>query len=166
MKTKKKGVSPVVSTILLIMIVIILALIILLWVTSFVREAITKKINTDEKAVEQWCKEISITPELSDDSVQFGFTNNGNVPIYKYELKLIEKTGDSKTILIDPPHGGSVNPGYSSIIDSEDSSISSLGINSYSQYEKIKIIPFLLGKGKKSSGKIEFKCPETDNFII
>ena len=163
MEKRKKGVSPVISTVLLIMIVIILAVIILLWANSFVREAITKKIIDDTKTVEEWCKEIDITPEISRDQLSFGFTNNGNVPIYQYELKLTEKdSGDSNVILITSAEGGSVNQGYSSILNSSLRS----DIKSYDQYDKIKVIPILLGEGTKSSGKTEFKCPESTASII
>lgn len=156
MVKRKKGVSPVVSTVLLIMIVVILAIIILLWVSSFIKEAITKKIGEKTKTVEDWCKEIQISPEKNSDGTSFGFTNNGNVPIYKYDLKLT-KGGDSQTISIDQ----SVNPGYLSIINTEDKNL-----ENYGDYEKIKIIPVLLGKGTKSSGQVEFKCPESERFVI
>ena len=160
MAKEKKGVSPVISTVLLIMIVIILAIIILLWANSFVQEAVTKTIDSREKQIEQWCQEIKLTPEISDDGLSFGFTNTGNVPLYKYELKLTEKgSGDSKKVLIDSAKGGSVNPGFDSIIDTATNTEVT---GSYEDYESIKVIPILLGdgKGSKNTGKQEVRCPE------
>ena len=50
---EKKGVSPIISTVLLIVIVIILAIIILLWSRGFVKEIITKEIAGNEKRVNE-----------------------------------------------------------------------------------------------------------------
>jgi len=155
MRSAKKGVSPVVSTVLLIMIVIIIAIIILAWTTSFQREAITKEINGDKKAIERWCSEIELSPEINPDGTSFGFTNTGNVPLYQYELKLVSE-GSSDTKLISSSEGGSVNPGYKSILKPEE-----ISIGNYDSYEEIEIIPILLGTAEKSGGTEEYKCPET-----
>jgi len=164
MVKKKKAVSPVISTILLIMIVIILAIIILLWANSFIKEAITKTIDSKEKSIESWCQEIEITPEISDNEESFGFTNNGNIPIYQYELITSDTSGDSKTILVKSAIGGSVNPGFSSIVDSD----SNPEVGDYSSYSTIKVIPILLGdgKGKNNLGKQEVKCPEKLAIVL
>lgn len=146
----KKGVSPVIATILLIMIVIILAIIILLWTRGFVKEVLSKDINGNIKNVESYCLEISLKGIINEDGT-FGFQNEGNVPISKFKIKTSNKDGSSNTDQSDTP----VNPGFSVIIDGKD----------YNDYTKITIIPIILGK--KSNGDVEsYECPETSGFMI
>ncbi len=165
MQKRKKAVSPVISTVLLIMIVIVLAIIILLWVSSFIREAVTKTMDSKEKSIDSWCQEIEIAPEISEDETSFGFTNKGNVPIYQYQLKLTDiSSGDSELKLIPSAQGGSVNPGFLSVIENDNQ----FGILKYSDYQSIKLIPILLGegKGKNNLGKQEIPCPEKLAIIL
>ena len=137
----KSGVSPMISTVLFIMIVIIIAIIILLWSRGFIKESILKEIGGESKRVEQFCPEIGMTPILNNDG-SFGFTNNGNVPIYALNLKL-SSGGDSEVIDIRPGDGGLVNPGFAILIDSY----------SYDNYDEVEIIPVLLGKTKTGAIK-------------
>ena len=147
----KKAISPIVSTVLLIMIVIILAIIILLWSRGFLQEVILKEISGTEKRVQQFCGEVGITRIIEGDN--YGFTNSGNIPIYKVNLKTT-KDGTSIIKEIPPEEGGLVNPGFATMIGSD-----------YGSYSEIKIIPIILGKSK-SGGISEFPCPEKNGFII
>lgn len=147
---KKRAVSPIIATVLLIMIVIILAIIILLWSRGFIKEAITKEIGGEKKTVEQYCREASVNSFINEDG-SFGFKNTGNIPFYKFKLRLTEK--DSGNTFSE--EGGSVNPSFavSPIKKSDGSDFV------YQDYEEIKIVPILLGK--KKSGVVEpFECPE------
>ncbi len=152
MKMKqKKGISPVVSTVLLITMTIILAAIILLWARGFIKESLTKEIGGDIKRVESRCSEISADSILNDDvGKTFGFTNTGNVPIYAVDLKLAEKDSGSSKV----EREGGVNPGFSIVFD-----------YNYDEYEEVKVIPILLGKTKSGSVQ-EFTCPERNGFVI
>jgi len=150
----KRGISPIISTVILIMIVIVLAIIILLWSRGFIEEAILKEIAGTEKTTRQFCGEVGMTRIL--DGERFGFTNSGNVPIYKVNLKTVLKdSGTSTTTTILPEEGGLVNPGFTTIIKGHD----------YNDYEEVKIIPILLGESK-SGGITEFPCPEENALII
>lgn len=151
----KSGISPIISTVLLIMIVLILAVIILLWSRGFVQEAILKEVAGNEKLVEQFCGEVGMTRVLNTDG-SFGITNSGNVPIFKINLKTTQPgTGTSTSEEISPEDGGLVNPGFTSIFAGHN----------YNDYEEVKVIPILLGKSK--SGRIsEFSCPEENALII
>tara|TARA_Y100000310_G_scaffold341057_1_gene438942 strand:+ start:4699 stop:5178 length:480 start_codon:yes stop_codon:yes gene_type:complete len=155
-KRGKRAISPIISTVLLIMIVIVLAIIILLWSRGFIKEAILKEIAGTEKRVEQFCGEVGMTPILNDDG-GFGFTNSGNVPIYKLNLRLVRE-GTSEIIEIGPEEGGLVNPGFATIIKGYN-------YNTDGGYEEVKIIPVLLGKSK-SGGITEFTCLEGDALEI
>ena len=52
---KKKGLSPVIATTLLILMAVIIALIIFLWVKAFVGEKIQKDVGSGPEAIENFC---------------------------------------------------------------------------------------------------------------
>ena len=166
LKFDKKAVSPLVSTVLLIMIVIVLALIIIIWSGVFFKEALTKEIGGTEKTAEQRCSEIQIQTFINQDNT-FGFKNSGNVPIYALNLKLTTPdTGSSDVIKIDSNDGGRVNPGLSTTLRDIDV-YEGDGNNEfdYQKYEKVQIIPIILGKSK-SGGNQQFTCPEINAIIV
>lgn len=155
----EKGVSPMISTVLLIVIVVVLAIIILLWSRGFIKEAITKEIADEEKEISQRCSEVEIERIINEDG-SFGFSNRGNVPINSYNLKLVSN-GKSEIIEVSNEEGGTVNPGFSVIVEK-----SRIGDRSYSDFESIKIIPVLLGTSKDSGVIKPFTCPEENGFLI
>lgn len=148
----KRGLSPIVSTVILVVIVFVLALIILLWARGFVKEAVIKSIAGNEKRADEYCLEVRIRGFVNEDNT-FGFENTGNVPIFAYRLKL-EGAGGSDVFKIDNNNGGSVNPGYSTIIDDY----------AYDSYDSITVIPILLGKVQGAAQ--EFECPERTGVQI
>lgn len=150
-KIKKKAVSPVIATVLLIMIVIILAIIIMLWSRGFIKEKILKF----DKPIENVCNEVSIKTFVNEDYT-YGFTNNGNVPIYAVEIKITEK-GSSEIIRAGQDKNGQVNIGLSTVLDV-------LPIDP-DEDEEVKIIPVLLGKNKDGAIK-EYTCPEQSAFVL
>ena len=156
MKINKKGVSPVISTVLLIMIVIISASLILMWSRGFIKEKITKDVGTGEKDAEQVCRDISMKSILNNIDGSFGFTNNGNVPIYAINLKLAGTSGSSQRIRVGYEDGGSANPGQSILIEDYP----------YDNYDEVKIIPIILGNAQSSGGVKEFECPEEYALVI
>ena len=163
MKNNKRGVSPVVSTVLLIMVVIILAVIILMWSLGLVKEAITKEVAGITKSIDQYCVDVQneIQPSVNTDGLSFGFSNTGSVPIYAFNLKLnLKDSGESSTIEI-PAGKGSVNPGYNIIIDPNE-----YGLEPYDSYEKITIVPILLGSKSKSGGTEPYTCEDKYGVVV
>ncbi len=161
---KRKAVSPLVSTVLLIMIVVVLALIIIMWSGVFFKEALTKEIFGNKKTAEQYCSEISVEAILNDDG-KFGLRNTGNVPIYAINLQLSGE-GSSDIVKIEQGEGGRINPSYSSLIqDSENFEGDGDGYFDYNKYEKIKLIPIILAKSKSGKNQ-EYQCPERNAIII
>lgn len=155
-RKKERAVSPIVSTILLVMIVVVLAAIIFLWTRSFIKEAVTKDIAGDIKTVDQLCVNgLGIKSFVNEDG-SFGFTNNGNVPIYAFNVKETNEDGSSDIIRRDTP----VNIGKSVTLDS---SIDSSFV--YNNHKEIKIIPILLGKMKNGNAQ-EYTCPEENGVIL
>lgn len=85
----KKGVSPVVATVLLVVIVIVIAIIVILWLRGFLPNAITK---FGDENIELACDKVILSAYLSNTALEI--SNNGNVPIQRIDLKLIQENGD------------------------------------------------------------------------
>ena len=140
---------------ILIVIVIILAIIILLWARGFVGEAVIKEIAGSEKRAEEFCREVKMRGIVNQDDT-FGFENSGTIPIFAYRVK-VEGSGGSDVVKIGNEQGGSVNPGYSVIVQSSQ-------IGSYSEYDSVLIIPVLLGRVEGSTQ--EYECPEVNGVLV
>jgi len=80
---KRKALSPVIATVLLIAIVIIIALIIFLWFRGLSEEIITKFGKKNIKLV---CADVKFKAEYS--SLTLSVSNIGNVPLYDFNLKI------------------------------------------------------------------------------
>ncbi len=87
---QKKGVSPVVATVLLIVMVIVIALIIFLWFKGIGGEVIMKF----DKNVELVCGDVQFYSEYN--SGQLSVSNTGNVPIFGMKVK-VENGGEYQT---------------------------------------------------------------------
>lgn len=83
----KRGLSPVIATVLLISIALVLALIIFLWARNFVSENVQKF----DEPIERACESISFRAEA--DSSALSIVNEGNVGIYGLEVSLKSKGG-------------------------------------------------------------------------
>lgn len=149
-KIRKKGLSPIISTVLLIVIVIIIAIIILSWYLSFKKEQVLKFSGGGEKSIDDVCMDVVIEPYHNEDG-SFGFSNTGNIPIYAVNLRLSKNDGSVVVKRID----GQVDIGLSTIFD---------GYN-YNDYDEVKIIPILYGKTVSGSVK-EYTCPETTGVLV
>ncbi len=148
----KKGLSPVVSTILLIVIVIIIAIIIFLWARRFIGEIGEKEILGVRKSVDKFCPEVkfeaSVETDASGDKLLY-MINTGDVPIYELSIKQMNTgTGTSivRNLTIQLEGGSTYNP------ENEDDRKMDWG------YNKIVIIPVLLGETSKTRQK--YTCEE------
>ena len=105
---KKKGVSPVIATVLLIAMVVVLALIIFLWFQGLSQERIMKF----EKNIELSCSEVAFSVENLGDSILI--QNEGDVAIFNLKIQVTEDRSFQTTdIRVEdfewPSHG--LNPG-------------------------------------------------------
>ena len=88
----KRGLSPVIATVLLVAMTLALALIVFLWFRSFNQEAVTKFGGTN---IDTICQQVQF--DASYDTGTLSLQNTGNVPIYSFSLQ-IQKTGSQQTV--------------------------------------------------------------------
>ena len=94
----RKGISPVIATVLLIAITVALALIVFLWARGFVGE----KVQKLGQPVESLCAEVNFNADVSNGKINV--INRGNIPIYALDIKkksagsLVTSTPLEKTI--------------------------------------------------------------------
>ena len=81
---KKRGISPVIATVLLISITIVLAVIIFVAFSALLKEKATKF----DEPIESACKDISFVAEASRSAGEttISVSNQGNVPIYAIKV--------------------------------------------------------------------------------
>jgi len=91
MLENKKGLSPVIATVLLIMLAIILAVIIIIWASNFIGEQITKNLGAGEEEISTFCngEDLKFVIDFVYEPGKISLTaqNNGNVPIYGFEVR-------------------------------------------------------------------------------
>jgi len=107
---RKRGISPIVATVLLITLSLVLAGIIFAWATTFIGEQALKF----EEPIENSCDLISFDADVYLDDLgdsKIDIVNRGNVPLYGVEVKkvgrgAIERTGifDGRTIASGETH--------------------------------------------------------------
>ena len=89
----KKGLSPIIATVLLIMLVLILASLIFLWAKGLISEQIEK----NGQAIENVCPSVVFDADIiTNDSGHFlEAVNRGSVSIYSLDIKTVGN-GESK----------------------------------------------------------------------
>jgi flagellin-like protein len=141
-----KGLSPIVTTVLLIVLTLVIIAIIFLWFRGMVTEGVTKF----GKNIQLVCGDVVF--DATYDSGILNIVNSGNIPLYSVDLKI---TGDGgyETKSIKDFSSGSTWPTtglkqgntFSADLEGE--------INSPT---KIEIFPVLIGTS--TSGKKTFTC--------
>ena len=143
-KSNRRGLSPVVATVLLIMIVIIIAIIIFLWFRSLAKEAVTKDLGFGEENIELVCDDVVMDVRYNNERLTI--KNDGNVPIEKIRLKLIRYAAYD-TVEVD---GIRIKPGKTDTIEKSEVS--------FSKYDRTIVIPVL--RGNSDSGLQNVACNE------
>ena len=85
----KKGLSPVIASVMMILLVLVLASIIFLWARGFIGEHIEKF----GKPIEDYCGNVKF--EMHRSGLNLEVVNKGNVDIRSLNIKMI-KDGDSE----------------------------------------------------------------------
>ena len=145
----KKGISPVIATILLVGIVIVIALIVFMWVKGIQKETCTK---FDGRNVDLVCGDVKFEADYSNGNLQI--SNNGNIPIFSLKIKVV-KSGSYETYDIGTMAGNSW-PG----IGLNTGSTFSGDISGYvSGAETILVTPVLLATCQ-NEGEKTYTCNE------
>ncbi len=144
----KKGVSPIIATILLIALVILIGMIVFLWFRSLTQEAVIKF----DKNVKLVCEDVRFDASYSDIEGILYISNLGNVPIYNFDAK-IESRGGHETQSMESLSGQWSAEGLS------QGSIFSGNINIPVDTNKIILIPVLRGVNKDGVEKTQ-SCDE------
>jgi len=144
-KFKKRGLSPVITTVLLIALVVVSTAIVFLWFRGMVEEGVTKF----GKNIKLVCDDIEF--EANYNAGELSIVNDGNIPIFKVNLR-IENNGNFETADITkisginwPSTGLAQGGAFSGDISSEVGSAN-----------KITIYPILIGTS--SNGQKTYIC--------
>lgn len=105
-KLDKKGVSPVVATVILIAIVVVLGMIILLWAMGFFGE----KAQKFDEPITKACDSINLEISYSGESLEV-LNNDERIPLYKLRVN-IEGAGGSEPMEVE----ANIGPGQSKSI--------------------------------------------------
>lgn len=146
---RKRGLSPVVATVLLIAMVIVIGLIIFLWFKGISEETITKFGGTNVKLI---CEDVYF--EASYSSGVLYLSNPGNVPIFEMNVKISGAgsytTKNLKDLTSWPATGLNQGGTFSESVDFDGS--------------EITLIPILIGNSDK--GKKTYVCGEQYGEVL
>lgn len=137
----KKGVSPVIATVLLIALALVLALIVFLWARGVVAE----KVQKFGEPIENSCANVVFDAEANYAEGNINIVNKGNVPIYG--IVVIEKSAGSAVA------SGSFDK---TIGNGEYKKIDMAG--QFNAGETIIIVPKIIGE--TSSSKMVYTCED------
>lgn len=154
MKIKKRGISPVISTVLLIFLVLILTSIVFLWARNFFAEQIEKSGNP----IENQCRMIDFSAEVSKYEmggikIHIDLLNNGDISIFGILLK--EKRGGNEYTDF---HFINLYPGYGIMLEAD--------LVKTGNPDEIIIYPILLGEVVGKDRNKEFICIEKSQRIL
>ncbi len=150
MKTvaEKRGLSPVIASVLMILLVLVLAAIIFLWARGFISEQIEKF----GKPVEELCSSVDFSAVIVDSGGYsiLEIVNRGNVDISAFEIKMYSG-GDSEIVSFDigVPVGKSVSSEV--VLDV---------MQNGNVPDKVEIFPVLTGNVRGKSSYKVFTCRE------
>ncbi len=149
MLKSKRGISPVIATILLVVIAIALFGAVYVWITSMQKDAIIKF----DTGIEQACLKVNFNVLKQGDEIQV--QNRGEVALYRVQL-YVKKDGSLDSL-------GTIPLESSSGVIGQGESAS--GEFDLAGCQQIKAVPVLLGISKKTGTEKEYVCQEKTKFI-
>lgn len=143
----KRGLSPIIATVLLIALVMVLASIVFLWARGFV----TEQIEKFGQPVGNSCSLVNFEAEIIPSQFNYDtieVVNKGNIDIYHLDIKMFDSKGNSEVSKFK----------FNVDIGASVSGVVSLMMDDGRRPEKIIIYPALVGNvAGKSTNKI-FTC--------
>jgi len=85
---EKKGLSPVIATVLLIAMVIVIGIIVFIWMKGSIQEVIYK---FGDQNIELACDSVAFEAEYYSDVNSIYVINNGDVPIKDFKVQAVDK---------------------------------------------------------------------------
>jgi len=143
---RKKGLSPVITSILLIALVVVITSVVFLWFRGMVEEGVTKF----GKNIKLVCEDVNF--EASYSSGTINIVNTGNTPIYRVNIRIISD-GGYQTKDIKEMNGGDEWPDQG--LNQGGSFSGNIG-SELGSSERIMVFPVLIGTS--SQGKKTFTC--------
>ena len=147
---ERRGLSPVIATVLLISMAVVLSLIVFLWARSFIAEKTQKDLGGGPEPIENFCDKIEFSAEAVYDQSEVCLNNNGNIPIYGAEVRKVSLGSVKNVGVLDTTL--TKGAGGCFAFDFSDSSIN---IN---KGDEIVVVPILLGEN--GDYKKSYTCDE------
>lgn len=92
-RAQKRGLSPVIATVLLVGLVVVSGLIIFTWFRGLTQEAVTKF----DQNIQLVCSDVSFEAGYSATQNKLAISNIGNIPIWGFKVKLSGASGFETT---------------------------------------------------------------------
>lgn len=150
MEKRKRGISPVIATVLLIALVIVIFLIVFLWFRGTLKPAVLKFGENIELA----CEKVSFSADYSGGKLDL--SNNGDVPISGVKIKVSKKGGFTTEDIND------VATGWNGLSKGKAFS-SALDIN-IADVTEILVIPVL--RGTSEDGEKDYVCDDRFGEVV
>lgn len=144
-QARKKGLSPVIATVLLVGLVVVSGLIIFTWFRGLTQEAVTKF----DQNIQLVCNDVSFDARYYGADETLAISNVGNVPIFGFKVKISDASGFETTDITEYanwPEGG-LNQGGAA------------AVNLGSVSGDIILVPVLVGTSQKGA-QASFTCDE------
>jgi flagellin-like protein len=138
---EKRGLSPVIATILLVAISLVLAVIIFLWAISFIGESVEKQ----GQKIELLCDDVNFDVEAIKSDGKIYIVNRGTVSLYGVEIREKSSIGSIEQV--------ETFSGTASVLNGETRDIKLPSVLNIG--DDIVVLPILLGETE------EFKRPFT-----
>ncbi|MBM3233381.1 hypothetical protein FJZ18_04415 [Candidatus Pacearchaeota archaeon] len=155
---EKRGISPVIATVILVLITIIIAVIILLWARGYIGESIEKSFGGKTEPIERFCGELDFVADIvvnpsNDKSLLIDVTNRKDVPIYGFEVKKVMSSSKTKVAPLAIASDFAVTSG-----ETERITVSSE--QRFSPGNEFSLAPALLGEVESGSYKKFYICDD------
>ncbi|PIU75743.1 hypothetical protein COS75_02700 [Candidatus Pacearchaeota archaeon CG06_land_8_20_14_3_00_35_12] len=146
---KKRAISPIIATVLLIGIVISIAIVVYMWQAGF----ITEQISKFNGPIEAQCSAINFDWSFKQTDAlggELSINNRGNVPISQVNIKVVNKgTAITKNF-----NQSAIMPGATL----SDILISTENFTNYEPGVEMELTPLIAGKGVKTGNTKLFAC--------
>lgn len=153
MKIKgKRGIAPIVATVLLISLTVILAGIIFIWAKNFFPEQIQKL----GEPAENYCNQVQFDAEYDAPKGEISVINRGNVPLYGVSLS--KKSIASGSV-------EKIDNYYDNIYVVGVGETNSYAVSGISAGDEVIVTPVILGE--KSTGERKgFECSDSSAISV